>query len=67
MKIKIILLLMLIMMFLGNLFSDEQQTTLGIKVMAGGRYDDMRMCVGSAADVKGGPIADVMLLIKKEY
>lgn len=34
---------------------------LGILVMAGGRYDDMRMCVGSKAGVKGGPIADVML------
>lgn len=34
---------------------------LGILLMAGARYDDMRMCVGSKAGVKGGPIADVML------
>ena len=33
--------------------------------MAGGRYGDMRMCVGSGAGVKGGSIADVMLLFKQ--
>jgi hypothetical protein len=65
MKIRIIVILMFLVMFLGNLFSNENETKLGIKVMAGGRYDDMRMCVGSDAGVKGGPIADVMLLIKR--
>ncbi len=34
----------------------------GVKIMAGGRYDDIRMCVGSDKDVKGGPIADIMFL-----
>ena len=53
-------------LFVGNLLADTQNNTvLGIKVMAGGRYDDVRMCVGSDAGVKGGPIADVMLLFKK--
>jgi len=33
--------------------------------MAGGRYDDMRMCVGSQSGIKGGPIADVMFITKK--
>ncbi len=34
----------------------------GIKIMGGGRYDDIRMCVGSDRNVKGGPIADIMFL-----
>jgi hypothetical protein len=33
----------------------------GIKVRAGGRYDDVRMCVGSPPGVKGGPAMDVSL------
>ena len=66
MKIRIILISIIMSIFAGNLLADNQNnTTLGIKVMAGGRYDDMRMCVGSDAGVKGGPIADVMLLFKK--
>lgn len=66
MKIKIIVLTILISLCLGDLLADNQtETRLGIKVIAGGRYDDVRMCVGSAAQVKGGPIADVMLLLKK--
>jgi len=32
----------------------------GFLVMGGVRYDDVRMCVGSEAGVKGGPIADLM-------
>lgn len=35
--------------------------SFGLLVMAGGRYDDMRMCVATPAGVKGGPIADIML------
>lgn len=67
MRIRVIIVIILISLVLGNLFSVERKNTfLGIKVMAGGRYDDMRMCVGSAAGVKGGPIADVMLLSKKK-
>ncbi len=33
--------------------------TYGLHILAGGRYDDVRMCVGSDAGVKGGPIMDV--------
>ncbi len=32
--------------------------------MGGGRYDDLRMCVGSPAGVKGGPIADIMFVTR---
>lgn len=41
-----------------------KKTTHGILFMAGGRYDNLRMCVGSPAGVKGGPVADIMLIIK---
>lgn len=39
----------------------------GILYMAGGRYDDVRMCVASAAGVKGGPMADIMFLTKYTF
>ena len=32
---------------------------LGARLRAGGRYDDVRMCVASPAGVKGGPAADI--------
>jgi len=35
--------------------------TLGVHALAGGRYDDMRMCVGSPRGVPGGPIGEVYL------
>jgi len=66
MKKRILLLSIIMSIFAGSLLADNQNNTiLGIKIMAGGRYDDIRMCVGSDAGVKGGPIADVMLLFKK--
>lgn len=39
----------------------EPANRLGILVMAGGRFDDIRKCVASPVGTKGGPIADVML------
>lgn len=36
----------------------------GVKVRAGGRYDNVRMCVGSPAGVKGGPAADVSFFME---
>ncbi len=32
--------------------------------MAGGRYDNVRMCVATGGGVKGGPVADIMFLTK---
>lgn len=50
-----------------NAISQEtKKTTFGAKVMLGGRYDDVRMCVASAAGVKGGMIADIMFLTRIE-
>jgi hypothetical protein len=38
--------------------------SFGLMVMGGGRYDDLRMCVGSPAGIKGGPIADMMFVVQ---
>ncbi|MBD3317321.1 MAG: hypothetical protein GF344_16155 [Chitinivibrionales bacterium] len=38
-----------------------EYVSLGINVMLGVRYDDLRMCVATPAGVKGGPVADIML------
>lgn len=35
----------------------------GISIMAGGRYDDLRMCVATPAGVKGGPMADAAFML----
>lgn len=44
--------------------SETSKNTYGILFMAGGRYDDVRMCVASPAGVKGGTMADIMLITK---
>ena len=35
--------------------------TFGIHLLGGGRYDDVRMCVGSPPGVPGGPIGEIYL------
>jgi hypothetical protein len=37
----------------------------GVHLMAGVRYDDMRMCVSTPAGVKGGPVGDVMFDLRR--
>jgi len=44
--------------------TSEGGLSYGALVMAGGRYDNLRMCVGSDAGVKGGPMADIQLVAK---
>jgi hypothetical protein len=39
--------------------SESGDVRFGIKFRAGGRYDNVRMCVASDAGVKGGPAADI--------
>jgi len=39
----------------------EGMVIFGVKVRAGGRYDNVRMCVASPAGAKGGPAMDVSL------
>ena len=64
-------LLLMIFLFVFSVFatddvesSVDKSRTYGFKLMAGGRYDDMRMCVASPAGTKGGPIADIKLFMK---
>ena len=62
-KIKILVAVIIISCVSLNLYAqDSNQLSYGVKIMAGGRYDNMRMCVGSDKNVKGGPIADIMFL-----
>lgn len=62
MKKLVILLCMAGMCFAQNAMLSDFCS--GFMVMGGARYDNVRMCVGSAAGVKGGPIADVMFSTK---
>ena len=40
------------------------QTRYGLSLAAGGRYDDVRMCVASGAGTKGGPAMEGSLFIE---
>jgi hypothetical protein len=44
--------------------SPKSEKSNGILFMAGGRYDDLRMCVASPAGAKGGAVADIMYIRK---
>lgn len=44
--------------------SVDKERAFGFELMAGGRYDNMRMCVASPAGTNGGPVADIKLLMK---
>lgn len=58
-------ILILTILAIGSVFSEESNNKkVGFKVMYGGRYDDVRMCVASDPGVKGGMIADIMLLTR---
>jgi hypothetical protein len=59
---RFLLLLLMSTVLTGALFgSATGETTFGFHALFGGRYDDMRMCVGSPPGVKGGPIGEVYL------
>ena len=60
MRYKLGLIVLFCILFV---YAGERQY-LGIKVMLGGRFDNLRMCVASPPGAKGGPIADIMLLYK---
>ena len=42
----------------------QHNRSYGVLFMAGMRHDDVRMCVATDAGVKGGPMADVQLVIR---
>ncbi len=60
--------ILLFLLFLSSILSvsaqDSPEITIGVHLLAGGRYDNVRMCVGSPAGVKGGPIMDLYLDIR---
>lgn len=56
---KIIVIFSCILSLTGILQAQDRSISYGLHLMMGGRYDDMRMCVGSPAGVKGGPIMDI--------
>jgi hypothetical protein len=58
MKKVIIILMIFITVYT---FADSDKFAFGLTVIAGGRYDNLRMCVASPAGIKGGPIADIFL------
>jgi hypothetical protein len=64
---KTIFVLLAVLMLSGitsvTLWADDS-FSVGAHFMAGGRYDNLRMCVGSPAGVKGGPMADIQLALK---
>ena len=41
--------------------AEKQPYAFGLKLRAGGRFDNVRMCVASSAGVQGGPAADISL------
>lgn len=45
----------------------DSYLSLGVTLMLGGRYDDIRMCVATPDGVKGGPIADIMLSTRYHF
>ena len=45
----------------GPVVGKDRPAAVGFAVRAGGRYDDVRMCVATPSGVKGGPAADVAL------
>ncbi|MCK9524192.1 MAG: hypothetical protein M0R76_14285 [Proteobacteria bacterium] len=44
--------------------SSSRAVLIGFKLRAGGRFDNVRMCIGSPPGVKGGPAMDVSLYVE---
>ncbi|MFH1728339.1 MAG: hypothetical protein ABIA04_07970 [Pseudomonadota bacterium] len=60
-KLTVFLLLIISLFLSYNLLANEsKRISFGSHLMFGGRYDNLRMCVGSPAGTPGGPIADIM-------
>ncbi|MBN2048888.1 MAG: hypothetical protein JW760_00475 [Spirochaetales bacterium] len=62
---KLILILVIASCVLLSMYADNGDSlSLGVHAAFGGRYDDLRMCVGSPPGVKGGPIGEIYLDIR---
>lgn len=44
--------------------AENGYTSYGVNLMAGYRYDNLRLCVASGPGVKGGPIGDIMVNLR---
>lgn len=67
---KTILVLSILLSFIQIVYGqvpDKSKNSYGILFMAGGRYDNYRMCVASPAGVKGGTMADIMFVFKHSF
>ncbi len=63
---RIVIVLAAFVLFSASALSAEESegVSLGVRFLAGGRYDNVRMCVGSPAGVPGGPIGEVYVDIR---
>jgi hypothetical protein len=64
---RLLLAASLILFLISGTFAQETEKksfSYGILYMAGGKYDNVRMCVATGNGVKGGPIADFMFLTR---
>ena len=67
---RLLMFTSLILVLISGILAQEtvkKDFSFGILYMAGGRYDNVRMCVATAAGVKGGPVADIMFLTKYTF
>lgn len=44
--------------------AQTEPTVLGVRIGAGGRYDNVRECIASSAGTKGGPAGEVALFLE---
>lgn len=64
---KIILVIAILLSLFQAIYgqtSEKKKNSYGILFMAGGRYDNLRMCAASPAGAKGGAMADIMFVTK---
>ncbi|MBN1685399.1 MAG: hypothetical protein JW852_02035 [Spirochaetales bacterium] len=64
MKIPPVTIFLLMIMTPGLLAQEERGVSFGIHLLGGGRYDNVRMCVGSPPGVPGGPIGEFYFDVK---
>jgi hypothetical protein len=61
---KVVLFLFLLSSALLLSAQEQRGVSIGIHILGGGRYDNVRMCVGSPPGVPGGPIGEFYLDIR---
>mgnify|MGYP006309171021 CR=1 FL=1 len=66
---KVVIIIMMLLSL--QAYADSDKFAFGLTFIAGGRYDDLRMCVASPAGIKGGPIMDIFcnftFLVKEDF